>query len=338
MFIRAVNASAFSKEKITTAWAASEGGLGGVLHAARLPITGIVVGGISATLLSMLAATSGTQGRWPHWYLAPTLFRAMAVVQAAKFAVAPHSPPGAYFAVATQCTVAACLHTFLPWHRLAAFLTGFLSVVLSAVQKVLILWLLFGTALAIAIDQFVATTPAAVLPWLADSPTVTVISVFLGTYCAAGLSVGFFSASLPSTLKRRSESLPTLNALTTTISAPRKWRLAFVFFCFAAGAFVLQWMAFGAAEALQALLRTTLLILVWHMVLAPAISLIGRRWLSSQLNSQQQFVTNAVAQMEAVPLWAATAWQHRHNRPGNALLNAGSYFLLFALSHADSHP
>ena len=98
--IKAIN-GIVSKEtaiyRITTLWAFSECGLGGLMHAFKFPFTGIFVGGLSVLFITLIALNSRN--------LKQDIFKALTIVLLIKLAVSPHSPIAAYFAVSLQAVL-----------------------------------------------------------------------------------------------------------------------------------------------------------------------------------------------------------------------------------------
>ncbi|MDX5320402.1 MAG: hypothetical protein LPK45_04875, partial [Bacteroidota bacterium] len=77
--------------RLIALWGLAESGLGGYMHAMKIPFTGIFVGGSAVIILSLLASLSEKRFQ--------TLLRATLVVLLIKFTVSPHTSPFAYIAV-----------------------------------------------------------------------------------------------------------------------------------------------------------------------------------------------------------------------------------------------
>ena len=83
--------SKLAVERLTVLWALTESGLGGMMHAFRLPFTGLLVGGVAIILIIMLAHYSNNNVQ--------QILKALIIVLIVKISVSPHSPLGAYLAV-----------------------------------------------------------------------------------------------------------------------------------------------------------------------------------------------------------------------------------------------
>ena len=132
--------------RLTALWALSEAGLGGVLHALQSPFTGLFVGGFAIVLISLIAYFA--EDKWD------TIFRSLLVVLIIKLAVSPHSPPTSYLAVSFQALMAALIYSKLSLTQWSAMLLGVVTLVESAIQKLLVLTLIYGNSLWEAIDSF----------------------------------------------------------------------------------------------------------------------------------------------------------------------------------------
>ena len=84
--------------RLTALWAFAESGLGGVLHTAKVPFTGLVVGGFAIILITLIAHLSSKQYK--------IIVQSLVVVLMVKAAVSPHTPFPAYVAVSFQALLA----------------------------------------------------------------------------------------------------------------------------------------------------------------------------------------------------------------------------------------
>lgn len=180
--------------RLTALWALSEAGLGGAMHALRLPLTGLFVGGSAVLFLTLLAWTCRRHSAAP----ARVLLRATAIVLAVKAAASPHSPVGAYVAVAFQGAAGAVLFSALPGLRVPAMLLGGAALLESCVQKLLMLALFFGKPLGEAIDEIGRRLlPAFGVEGASFSLTLWLAVGFAGVYLVAGLMIGYLAGRLP---------------------------------------------------------------------------------------------------------------------------------------------
>lgn len=176
-------------------WAFAESGLGGVMHALKLPFTGIWVGGTAVAVLIVMSAVA--RGRYGHDPLpfrkrVRLLLQATALVMAVKLAASPHSPPTAYLAVGFQGLLAAGLLTWLRPFRLAAVFFAVGAMLESALQKLLVMTLIYGSAWFDALQAMTALA-AKQLAW-SGLDGKGVLAIYLVMYTVWGLILGFWAS------------------------------------------------------------------------------------------------------------------------------------------------
>lgn len=131
--------------RITALWAFSEAALGGILHALRIPFTGLFIGGSAVIFLTLIAHSTERKS---------TLLKATFIVILIKAMVSPHTPFNAYFAVFLQGLFAYLIFGFISNKKLAALSLGFISLTYSAFQRIFVLTVVFGNTLWESIDAF----------------------------------------------------------------------------------------------------------------------------------------------------------------------------------------
>jgi hypothetical protein len=88
-------------ERLTALWALNEAGLGGLIHALRVPFTGIVVGSTAVVLIALIAFFAERKAK--------AILKATVIVLLVKAAASPHTPLPAYAAVSFQGLAGALL-------------------------------------------------------------------------------------------------------------------------------------------------------------------------------------------------------------------------------------
>ncbi|MFA7229446.1 MAG: hypothetical protein WC061_10460 [Melioribacteraceae bacterium] len=195
-----VHPYALSIQRITALWGFSEAALGGLLHALKLPFTGIFLGSAAVIFISLIAHYSKEKS---------AILRATLIVILVKAFVSPHSPMTAYFAVALQGTLGYLLFSFIKFERIAALLLGLFSLLFSALQKLFILTVLFGTGLWTSIDLF-ADFIFSLLPVIKFSSSFSfsllIVSIYSGLHISAGIYIGIKASLIPGWVEHRSKS------------------------------------------------------------------------------------------------------------------------------------
>lgn len=131
--------------RLTALWAFAESGLGGVLHALKIPFTGLVVGGLAVILITCIGYFSN--GRYKQ------ILQSLIIVLIVKAAVSPHTPFPAYRAVSFQAAIGFLVFSMMRINFLSILFLSVIAMLESAIQKLLILTFFFGKSIWHAADQ-----------------------------------------------------------------------------------------------------------------------------------------------------------------------------------------
>ncbi|MEO7265534.1 MAG: hypothetical protein ABIW38_11505 [Ferruginibacter sp.] len=135
--------------RLIALWVVCEAFAGGIMHAFQVPFTGMIVSGLSVTCIVLIA-----------WYIPGKLVisKACFIVIIFKLMLSPHSPPTAYVAVFFQGMLGQILFSSKKYFKTKAIMLGLLSLVESAVQRLLILLIVYGNNFWQAVDEFLQKT------------------------------------------------------------------------------------------------------------------------------------------------------------------------------------
>lgn len=215
-----ISSDSFRNEKavnrLTALWALNESGLGGVLHAAKFPFTGILVGGFAVILIALIARYSD--------YSFKAIIKATGIVLIIKAAASPHSPFPAYLAVSFQGVLGALLFALTRNFKFTSVVFGGLALLESAIQKILLTVLFFGTSIWKSVDEFIISTlkifqlPAnfSFSEWIAISYVVL--------YFVLGLLIGRFTNQIPEAISSLDFSMITFSDTNHPVKQNRKKR------------------------------------------------------------------------------------------------------------------
>ena len=198
--------------RLVALWVLAESFLGGLLHGLKLPVTGLLVGG-SAMLCIMPMA-------W-HFPKRGSVLKAMMLVMLMKFSLSPHSPFPAYLAVLFQGITGEFLLRGRRFFLLKCLLFGFLGMMESAVQRLLVLVFISGTEIWEALDLWVSKVssglgPARFSQWLALA--------YLLVHALAGLALGRLGWTLVSDSGNHFPRLQPENVLAVSPKSGKKKR------------------------------------------------------------------------------------------------------------------
>lgn len=247
--------------RLTALWALNESGLGGILHAAKFPFTGILVGGFAVILITLIARYSNFSFK--------AILKATAMVLMIKAAVSPHSPFPAYLAVSFQGLLGAVMFSSTRNFKIAPIVFGGLALLESAIQKILLTVLFFGLSFWKSVDDFVLNTiklfqlPAdfSFSEWIAISYVIF--------YLVIGLMMGRFASKIPDMIACLDFSEIKLSDTKDSVNQNRKSK-SLIIIAVLSIALSLQLISFfGGLPFIQLLARVVFFMLLFYYVVGP---------------------------------------------------------------------
>lgn len=291
-------------DKITTLWAFSEAALGGILHAFKIPFTGLFIGGSAVIFISLIAYYADSR---------KVIFESTLKVILVKFVVSPYSPIAAYFAVFLQSILGYILF-FGGFKKTSAILLGFLSLLFSSFQKIIILTLIFGMTLWESIDIFFDFVLNKLLPESQNIEMYNVTYMVVGSYIVShvlgGLFAGWYASILPEKIAKHSDDKKLIiqNSIGDFLNSAKKkkkrkkwWKKPSTIFIFLISVGVI-FISFQfeevdqsiASKIIAMLLRSVLIIIVWYYFISPVLFKIVNNFLVKKKKKQAKEIENIV--------------------------------------------
>ncbi len=266
-------------KRIIAIWGFSEAALGGILHALKIPLTGMFVGSAAVIFITLLAHYSQKK---------TVILNATITVIVIKAIISPHTPLAAYFAVGLQGLLGYLFFSIIKIKKIAAGLLGFFALLFSALQKFILLTIIFGNTLWESIDDFVNYI---LLQLKIDiygytiSFSIILISIYSLVHVAAGIYFASKAAALPHKLREKSYLLTEAfrNYLTEDLFArkelhkKKRWwkkKSGIVLIVFFISLMILTYFEPGfeknrSYEILIMLLRSIVVTFVWFVIISP---------------------------------------------------------------------
>ena len=311
--------------KATAIWAISESGLGGILHALKVPFSGIALGGISVVLVTFLAVNSAK--KWK------TILQAMLLVLILKAMISPHSPVMAYVAVSFQGILGAAIYQVFGVNRLSAMAYGSLALLESAFQKVLTLTIIFGIQIWEAFSTFFdGLTARFGIDFLSDLPVI-ILSAYGLLYVIAGIFAGLFAVKLPRNMVKTAMALKGQDLTKFQVSkqsAKKRSRLKRLLVFISIFIFILSVFLFAGQgdKVWYIILRTTAVILLFCFVFNPVAKYLINLWVKKQKSENQKQLDKVIDFMPRVKQNASLAYQFTMSNK-NPLLRMRSFLLVW---------
>lgn len=339
--------------RLVALWALSEALLGGVLHALKLPVTGLLVGGTAVVLLTLLGHYSPRRG---------AVLRGLLVVLTIKALLSPHTSPNAYLAVAFQGLLGELLSWSRALPRLRGLLLGVLTLVESAGQRVLTLWLASGggSDLAVVFNAFVRELLGTAAR---HDYALWLVGLYFALHALAGAALGWWAGGLPARLPGLVQRYAWLHLRPdddeadeeeTTVDAPpalkrrRSPMSQLLLGLWLAG--LLLWLAarLGWEPAVAAnqhrlgglLLRSLLVYGAWALLLGPLLTRQLRRWLTRPRGRWAADLRQTLALLPTTRQLVTRCWRHSAGYRGLARLRwfGRTLAVNLLLSPTPAHP
>jgi len=322
--------------RLTALWALNEAALGGVLLAFKIPFTGLFIGSAAIIIISLLAFFNKKPG---------TILRATIIVMIVKGLVSPHTPITSYAAVMLQGVLGEIFFRYLSW-RLAAFILSGLALLLSAMQKFLIITLIFGMNIWSSIDLFGNFIIHQFLPAQQASLSLQIsfglIILYSFIHLLAGLIIGFLIPRLSNRIQRVIDSqdqndlfLETLPDNGTILPKKRRRFLkkisAYLLLLIAITIVLLSYIfpVFEESKGFSVIImvfRSIIIMSVWYFVFGPFVLKRLKTFLARKEHTYAVDVKNILNSFPVLRRMVKYSWynstsEQKYKRPLTFLLN-----------------
>lgn len=172
--------------RLIACWVICEAFAGGIMHASKLPFTGLFVSSLAVTCIILIA------------YFTPASFsiiRATIMVAIFKLMLSPHSPPTAYVAVFFQGLLGHLLFSRRNHFKTKALILAVLSLVESSIQRILVLVILYGNGFWQAVNVYIQKLTGE--PGMTNY-TMGIAIGYISIHAIAGFIVGYYTIRLAS--------------------------------------------------------------------------------------------------------------------------------------------
>lgn len=302
---RSADANIFPIERITALWALSEAALGGVLHAFRFPMTGLVVNSTSVIFIVLIANYARHKG---------AILRATLIVLIIKGMVSPHTPINAFIAVTIQGVLGELLFRSKRYFTFSALVLGIITLLLSGSQKIIVLTVVFGNNLWESINifgnfimqKFHLYDPSTE----AYDISFWIILGYLSLHVLVGISVGILSSRIPGWINKERDHYAKLVQI-EKVQTPLQIKVAnkrkswirkpsgLAVFLLAVIIVILSYLypeitAKQGAKAIIMVLRSIVIMALWYLWIGPKLLLLLNRILRKKHNQYFSHVQNTL--------------------------------------------
>ncbi|MFI5132696.1 MAG: hypothetical protein ACHQEB_00085 [Chitinophagales bacterium] len=304
--------------RLIALWVLCEAMLGGIIHAVRIPVSGLIIGGCAVVCICLIAFYVPAKG---------AIIKATIMVAIFKMMLSPQSPPLAYFAVFFQGLMGELLFWNRNFYRVSCLLLGLIALLESGLQRILVLTIVYGSNFWKAINDFINE--------LTRQKNFTNYSLLVaGGYVAlhiiAGILIGWWAGLIPKkrmiweNREKQNEDETASKEKSIPIRKKRKnwlkkgalitWICLILVYCqsyFKIGNPILP-----SDLPLQIFIRSVIIILGWYFAIGPLISYLLKVWLQkNQLRSKEE-IQRIVQLLPDIQELITTSWQKTKRKRG----------------------
>lgn len=302
-------------QRLTAVWAFTESGLGGMLHALQIPVTGLVIGGMSIVLITLIAFFSKKEYKY--------IFQSLLVVLIIKAAVSPYTPVAAYFAVSFQALLAYLLFRLAGVNLLTILLLSVITMLESALQKILIIWLFFGASFRKALDELLRLVTKMFGQETANG-SYWLAALYLFVYFIGGLFFAWLTYKIVKDIfEQRPAPVAVFSNNDETDGGSHRHsnkKIQLLLLVMLVISALLYWFADDKQQGWLAVAKTiswtSAAILLWYLVISPVFTRLIRQFLKRREGRYNQEIARAMAFLPVSRKLAAMAWQQSGSYKG----------------------
>lgn len=309
--------------RLVALWVLCEAMLGGIIHGLKLPVSGLFVGGAAVMVISLMAYYTPQKG---------SILKATIVVAIFKMMLSPQSPPPAYFAVFFQGLLAELVFFNSNFFKLSCFLLAVFSMIESAIQRILVLIILYGSSFWKAVDAFLSK--------LTNETSITSYSIYFAAgyitlHIIAGFFIGWVCSRIPAKVEVWKTSVILFQQHSTDkqeepiLKRKKRWLKPslFIVWIVLIALYIQSVIPVGkpilpSNLILQIIIRSVLIVLSWWFLISPLIT----KWLQQILQKQQQkmpaFIQAITQLLPTIKSIVQQSWNNTQQLKGNKKMAA----------------
>ena len=303
--------------RLIALWVLCEAMLGGIIHGFKIPVSGLIVGSCSVICIGLIAYYFPAKGN---------IIKATIVVAIFKMMLSPQAPPAAYIAVFFQGVVGELVFFNRRFFKLSCLLLALLSLAESAVQRIAVLTLVYGTDLWKAIDDLINKLTH---EKQTVSYSIIFISVYIAIHLIVGLLIGIWLGLLPKKIAGWQTVYPVFKIEKAEESVtPNKVRRKkniktgiLIVWSFLLIIYLQSVLKFGkpilpSHISLQIFIRSVLIILTWYLLLSPLLMQLLKNWLEKKKQRNQTTLTEILDLLPIMKQIIFRSWSLTENKKG----------------------
>ncbi|MBC7935447.1 MAG: hypothetical protein H7Y86_08870 [Rhizobacter sp.] len=299
--------------RITALWVICEAFAGGIMHGFKIPFSGMIVSSLAVFCIILLAR-----------YVPSTtaILKATVIVAVFKLMLSPHSPPTAYIAVLFQGFVGQLLFLNNRFFTFSSILLAVLGLVESAIQRILVLIILYGKDFWQAVNEFIKKITG---DKNVNNYSLLIASGYVIIHAIVGICVGYFAAKLVKNSGSWREQLPQYiikedsycndPLISRSKKKKKKGKLVFLIAWLLLLAFYIQSLLDPAGallpktKVLQIIIRSALVVIAWYLFLSPLIMTGIKKILLLKQSHNREDMNSTMKLLPEIKMIFQKSWQ-----------------------------
>ncbi len=281
-----------------------------MLHAFRIPLTGLFVGGSAVIFISLIAYYSNNK---------TSIIKATLLVLIIKFIVSPYTPLPAYFSVFAEGLLGLFFFNVLNLKKTAPILLGFFALLFSSFQKIFVYTILFGMTFWESLDVFInfVLKQLSITSEFDISFSYIIISIYISVHILGGVLAGIIANRIPNWVDNFSHQIDFTKITVTDESKKEKkkrkkkfWyqkKSGVIFILIALILIILSYTttAFDSSLPVKIIImfiRSIVITAIWFFLFAPFVMKIVQQFLGkkkSDYASEVENIVNLLPEMKA---------------------------------------
>ncbi len=247
--------------------------------------------------------------------------KATIIVAIFKLMLSPHSPPTAYIAVLFQGLMGQVFLNRKQFFTAASIFVAVISLVESAMQRLFVLWLVYGESFWDAVNQFIQK--------ITGSKTINNYSLLIAVgyvliHAIVGSIIGYWiSNTIKNTEKWKLEnkryifddkSISATNQEPVKIKKKKRIRLIFALLSIILLAFYIlsivkpAWAPLPAGKAASIFLRSVVILMCWYFIAGPLVMKFIKKQLAAKQKENKEDIDNTLQLLPQMRYTFQQAW------------------------------
>lgn len=296
--------------RIIALWVFCEAMLGGIIHGFRLPVSGLVVGSCAVICIALIGWYAPARG---------AIIKATLIVAIFKMMLSPQAPVTAYIAVFFQGLLGEVLFFNKKYYRAACLTLAILALLESALQRVLVLTLIYGNDLWEVVNHSIYQLGGS----SGTNYSYFIIFWYVLIHLIVGVLVGVWTGFLPQRilllddLHKKYHIEPEAGDEPVVQKKKRKTLFQRIFFILWIALLVVWLLSvfnigrplMPAHAALRILIRSAIIILTWYFLISPVLKSILQKWLLRKKQQSSGYVQQVVEQLPFTRHLVMKSWE-----------------------------